>query len=90
VPEMNVADASVSQPVALAQLRTGESGSVCDTSLCGEDGPMLRAMGLKPNAEVRMCRGGASCIIEVRFCDGPWCRLGLSRRIAKRVMVGRA
>jgi Fe2+ transport system protein FeoA len=85
-----VVDTRVNAPVALAQLRTGESASVCDTSQCGDDGAMLRAMGLKPNAEVRMCRGGASCIVEVRFCDGPWCRLGLSRRIANRVMVGRA
>ncbi len=77
-------------PVSLTQLRLGEWANVQDTSSCGKDEPMLRAMGLKPNAQVRVCRCGSPCIVEVRWCDGPACRLGLSRRIAQHVMVGRA
>ena len=76
--------------VSLTQLELGEWGSIQDMSSCGRDEPMLRAMGLKPNAQVRVCRCGSPCIVEVRWCDGPACRLGLSRRLADRVMVGRA
>jgi len=76
--------------VSLTQLRLGEWGSIRDTSRCGKESARLRAMGLRPEARVRICRCGSPCIVEVQWCDGPSCRLGLSRRLAEHVMVGPA
>jgi len=76
--------------VSLTQLRLGEWGRVADTTRCGDEADKLRAMGLRPDARVRVCRCGSPCIVEVQWCDGPSCRLGLSRRLAEQVMVGRA
>lgn len=64
------------------------------------DAAMVRAMGLRPNAMVRVCRQGDPTIIEVFSggggpADGPGmcsrpdcrCRLGLARVLAERVRV---
>jgi len=55
------------------------------------DAALLRAMGLRPNAKVRLCRLGEPCIVEVMTgagdgtCKGPggcWCRIGLAKPLA--------
>lgn len=59
---------------------------------------MLRAMGLRPDATIRICRLGEPTIVEVLpgrpgagdLCNRPGgcrCRIGLSRMIAVRVKV---
>jgi len=74
----------------LAQLRRGEVATVCSAELDAHDGALLRAMGLRPEARVRVCRLGQPCIVEV--CDdcGGGCRIGLARDIAERVLVAPA
>lgn len=67
---------------------------VCEHCLDEKDASMLRAMGLKPNSMVRVCRAGEPCIVEVLTprgggpcgCDCST-RLGLAKDLAQRVMV---
>lgn len=55
------------------------------------DGPVLRAMGLRPAAKVRVCRVGEPTIVEVVGGVGETCRcgcrIGLCRELAAKVMV---
>ncbi len=51
--------------VALTNLRPGDVGVVCETCMDPIDAAMLRAMGLRPNATIRVCRLGEPCIVEV-------------------------
>ena len=52
-----------------------------------EDAQVLRAMGLRPNAELMVCRLGEPCIVALANQCGLGCRIGLSRRLAECVMV---
>ncbi len=75
--------------ISLQQLRKGDRGRIESTDLPADDAAMLRALGLRPEAPVRMCRMGQTCIVEV--CDrlGGGCRIGLARSLAERVVVRR-
>lgn len=74
--------------VALTQMRPGQTGVVGESTLDADDAAMLRAMGLRPLARVRLCRLGEPCIVHVVGAHGCCCRIGLSRRLAERVTVG--
>lgn len=85
--------------VALTTLQPGQTGVICETCLEPDDAALLRAMGLRPNATIRLCRLGEPCIVEVipgvpgsgDKCDRPGgcsCRIGLSKPLADRVMIG--
>lgn len=73
--------------VSLTQLKPGQTGTVESASLDAEDAALLRAMGLRLNATVRMCRPGEPCIISVQGPHGCACRIGLARPLAERVRV---
>lgn len=77
--------------VALTTLKPGETARVCETCLDPADAAMLRAMGLRPNAVVRLCRLGEPCIVEVMASQaslsGCACRIGLAKLLAQRVLV---
>ncbi len=78
--------------IPLTQLSRGQSGRVrIDGALDGagvnEEVKMLRAMGLRPNASVTMCRLGEPCIVTLSGACGGGCRIGLAKEIADRVMV---
>lgn len=83
--------------VALTALRAGQVGVVCETCLDAGDATVLRAMGLRPNSTIRVCRVGEPTIIEVlpsrvgegSQCASPdcRCRLGLAWVLASRVRV---
>ena len=80
--------------VSLTTLRAGQTAMVCQTSLDPGDAALLRAMGLRPLARIRVCRLGEPCIVEVlsgnETCGrkgGCVCRIGLARPLAERVMV---
>ena len=82
-------DSSQPQPVAipLTQLKRGTTGRIAASDESSSDSAMLRAMGLKPQAEVQICRLGQPCIIAVKNQCGGGCRIGLDRSLADRVMV---
>lgn len=73
-------------PIPLTQLSRGQKGRVRIADTTGEV-RLLRAMGLRPNSEVTMCRLGEPCIISLNGSCGDGCRLGLAKEIAGRVMV---
>jgi len=83
--------------VPLTSLAPGSLARVCETCLDPLDASMLRAMGLRPAATLRLCRSGEPCVVEVypgsagqgTQCERPdcRCRIGLARLLAERVMV---
>ena len=80
--------------VCLTSLQAGQMATVFQTSLDPADAALLRAMGLRPAAPIRVCRLGEPCIVEVMSggdsCNRPGgcaCRIGLARPLAERVMV---
>lgn len=73
--------------VTIADARPGQIGHVCHTHLEEEDAAILRAMGLRPQARVRVCRVGEPCIVEVIAGSGCACRIGLSLPLARLVLL---
>lgn len=73
----------------LSQCRAGLTGVVYEARLDARDGELLRAMGLRPRARVRVCRLGEPCIVEIfASCGGGCsCRIGLSLPLARLVMI---
>lgn len=74
--------------IPLTQLKPGQTARIRHADLEADDAALLRAMGLRPAALVRMCRAGEPCIVEV-FTGGATscaCRIGLSRPLADRVI----
>lgn len=78
-------------PMAMTAMPVNTCAHVCETCMDPRDAAMLRAMGMRPNAKVRMIRSGEPCIIEVLGINpatgGCGCRIGLSRDLASRVTV---
>jgi hypothetical protein len=86
----SAAQAQPSARVPLSQLRNGDCATVCECALQGRDGALLRAMGLCPNAHVRMCRGGGRMIVAVGSAGAPAAgesRIGLDRELAEQILV---
>ncbi len=74
----------------LTALKPGQSGVVVDAAMDDDDAAQLRAMGLRPNARVVLCRSGEPCIVRVLGACGCESRIGLARPLAERVMVNPA
>lgn len=74
----------------LTALKPGQSGVVVDAAMDADDAAQLRAMGLRPNARVVLCRSGEPCIVRVLGACGCESRIGLARPLAERVMVNPA
>lgn len=68
--------------VALCELRPGERARVHDTGLRCDECELLRAMGLTEACELRVCRGGPRCIVEINST-----RLGLSPAMSRTILV---
>lgn len=80
--------------VELVSLGRGVTGRVSSADLEAKDAAYLRALGVRPNARVRVCRTGEPIIVEVLAApgEGPCgcdcaCRVGLSRELASRILV---
>ncbi len=73
--------------VPLTQLQRGQSGRVQIDSVANDEIKMLRAMGLRPDASITMCRHGEPCIVSLSGVCGGGCRIGLAKEIAGRVLV---
>ena len=76
-----------SSTIPLTQLSRGQSGRVQIDGFATDEVKMLRAMGLRPNASITMCRLGEPCIISLSGACGGGCRIGLAKEIAGRVMI---
>lgn len=73
--------------IPLTQLGRGQRATIGAIEHESDDATTLRAMGLRPNASVVMCRMGEPCIVSLTGACGGGCRIGLSKDIASRVMV---
>ncbi len=73
--------------IPLTQLPRGQRATVNASDLDEQDAKMLRAMGLRPDASIQMCRLGEPCIVALSGACGGGCRIGLAKDIASRVMV---
>jgi Fe2+ transport system protein FeoA len=92
---VNTPAPALKEGVSLLTLQAGQMATVFQTCLDPSDAALLRAMGLRPSARIRVCRLGEPCIVEVlsgsESCGRPGgcaCRIGLARPLAERVMVG--
>ena len=89
--------ASAAEARPLTSLRAGQTAVVSTVTFESRDAALVRAMGLRPNALLRVCRAGEPCIVEVfSGCAAAGggastttcaCRIGLSRPLAERVLV---
>jgi Fe2+ transport system protein FeoA len=68
--------------VSLSRLRGGERGRLDLSALCCDECDLLNAMGLTDQCEVRVCRTGEPCIVQVHST-----RLGLSAELAQKILV---
>ncbi|MGE3166498.1 MAG: ferrous iron transport protein A [Planctomycetota bacterium] len=69
-------------PVALSELPVGQCGQLGDWSFDGRDADYLRALGLTPGSELRVCKQGEPCIVQVHRT-----RLGLANAVARRIFA---
>lgn len=73
--------------IPLTQLARVQRATVNAANLDEQDSRMIRAMGLRPDASVQMCRLGEPCIVSLSGACGGGCRIGLAKDIASRVLV---
>lgn len=88
-PDAAAADCGCGDACALAELGQGECAVVHASGAADGDTALLKAMGLRPEARVRVCRRGEPCIVEIDGAGGAGRRVGLAKAIALRVMVRR-
>ena len=69
-------------PIRLSDLRVGATARFHDARLDREMARFLRAIGLTRTSEVRICKHGEPCIVQVRST-----RIGLSRALAGQIYV---
>ncbi len=70
------------KPVPLTDLRAGAQVRLHEALVDRECREWLRALGLTDASDLRLCKHGDPCIIEVRST-----RIGLSKAVASRVFV---
>jgi Fe2+ transport system protein FeoA len=73
---------SSSKPVPLTDLRAGAKVRLHEARVDHECREWLRALGLTDASDLRLCKHGDPCIIQVRAT-----RIGLSKAVASRVFV---
>ncbi len=71
----------------LCSMRPGECGIIRALLVNGADGAYLRALGLRANQRIRLCRASGPWIVEVGCRGGPTSRIGLARDLASQVQV---
>lgn len=72
--------------VRLSQLGKGRSARLASTTLPVDEGETLRAMGLRPECELRVCKIGEPCIVTIGPAQSR-CRIALARRVAEQLHV---
>jgi Fe2+ transport system protein FeoA len=69
-------------PICLCDLAVGATARFHDATLDADFSRVLRAVGLTQTSELRLCKNGDPCIVQVRAT-----RIGLSRAVAGQVFV---
>lgn len=72
----------MSQPVSLEQLTVGTLARFHATDLDPEACHQLRSLGLTSDCQLRLCKKGEPCIVQIRST-----RIGLSHEVARRIFV---
>lgn len=70
------------KPVRLSELRVGSRARFHEARLDPASCNLLRALGLTSACELRLCKTGEPCIVQVRAT-----RIGLSRAVAGGIFV---
>lgn len=73
---------SAASPVPLCDLAIGQTARLHRAELDHSVAGFLRALGLTASSELRLCKAGEPCIIQVRST-----RIGLSPSVACRIFV---
>jgi Fe2+ transport system protein FeoA len=69
-------------PVRLSELRVGSRARFHEARLDPASSNLLRALGLTSACELRLCKTGEPCIVQVRAT-----RIGLSMAVAGGIFV---
>lgn len=72
----------MSQPVSLEQLTVGTLARFHATDLDPDACHQLRSLGLTSDCQLRLCKKGEPCIVQIRST-----RIGLSHEVARRIFV---
>lgn len=72
----------MSAPVSLEALAVGALARFHATDLDPEACHQLRSLGLTAECQLRLCKQGEPCIVQVRST-----RIGLSHAVARRIFV---
>ena len=70
------------KPIRLSDLKVGAVARFHEAKLDKASCGLLRALGLTKSCEVRLCKGGEPCIVQVRST-----RIGLSKTVAGGIYV---
>ena len=70
------------KPVPLSALRVGSVARFHEARLDAASCNLLRSLGLTTSCQLRLCKGGESCIVQVRTT-----RIGLSKAVAGGIYV---
>ncbi len=82
-PSLEQAALSTSAQVrSLFDMKLGDRGRLVEDSIPQNQRPLLEAMGMCGDCELRVCHNSGSCILEI---DGQ--RVGLSEEIASTLRV---
>ena len=72
----------VSNAIALSTLAVGSRAHLHEARLDPQSAGLLRALGLSATRELRLCKAGEPCIVQVGAT-----RIGVSRDVASRILV---
>ena len=76
------APAAEPRTVLLSQMRAGDCGRIHSTAFTSDESELLRAMGMCEDCNLRVCRSGSPCIVQVNTT-----RLGLSASMARKIVI---
>lgn len=68
--------------MSLEQLTVGAMARLHGTDLDPESCHQLRSLGLTSECQLRLCKKGEPCIVQVRST-----RIGISHEVARRILV---
>ena len=71
---------STSNRTPLSRLRQGDRAIVNTRDLADADSKLLAAMGIGERCEIRVCRAGSPCIVQIQSI-----RVGIGREVADRI-----